>query len=235
MLSVRSLAVPVATLVAAAGLSACGSDDKPAAAPSAGASASAAPSSYLPVPDGVTLTEPGTQLALGEQGVVAYQADQNGLPLVVRLSVERIERTSFQQSFGGWNIDATTAARTPYFVRVKATNLGIRGVGRHQLATALWGNDGSTLEAPNFYTKAQLPSCDGDALPDTLAQGQSAEVCQVYFMAPDHALESVLFQPPGGLKPVAWAGPVSKVSPGKPGKTGKAGKAGKPGKKGKAS
>jgi hypothetical protein len=225
MLSVRSLAVPVAALVAAAGLSACGSDDKPAAEPAAGGTtASAKPSSYLPVPEGVTLTEPGTRLALGEQGVVAYQADQNGLPLVLGLSVERIERTSFRQSFQGWNVDATTAARTPYFVRVKATNLGIRGVGRHQLATALWGADGSTLEAPNFYTPAQLPACDGDALPDSLAQGKSAEVCQVYYIAPGHALDAVVFQPPGGLKPVAWSGPVSKVSTGKPAKPGKKGK-----------
>ena len=156
--------------------------------------------------------------------MVAYQADQNGLPLVLSLSVERIERTSFRQSFAGWKVDATTAARTPYFVRVKATNLGIRGVGRHQLATALWGDDGATLEAANFYSKAQLPACDGDALPDTLAQGASAELCQVYFIAPDHTLEAVAFQPPGGRKPVSWIGPVSKVKlPGKSGRRDKKG------------
>ena len=67
MLSVRSVAVPVVALAVAAGLSGCGSDDpKDTRKPKPTEATSSAVADYLPVPSDVTLTEPGTQLGLGE-------------------------------------------------------------------------------------------------------------------------------------------------------------------------
>lgn len=226
MLTVRSVAVPALALVVAAGLSGCGSDDtKDAkkAKPTATATATV-PADYLPVPSDVTLTEPGTALGLGEEGVVAFQRRQDEVG-VLAVSVERIERTSFQESFPGWNVDAATAARTPYFVRVKVTNVGDTDLGGLRLDNVLWGDDGTTLEAPNYYKADQLPVCSGDPLPTPFAADATAELCQVYFIAPTHALEKVSFPPFGGLDPITWSGELSPVQ--KPGK--------KKGKKDKAS
>jgi hypothetical protein len=216
MLSVRSVAVPVVALVVAAGLSGCGSDDTTdtkKAKPTEATSSAAA--DYLPVPSDVTLTEPGTQLGLGEEGVVAFQRRQDEVG-VLAVSVERIERTSFQESFPGWNVDAATAARTPYFVRVKVTNVGDTDLGGLRLDNVLWGDDGTTLEAPNYYKAEQLPVCSGDPLPTPFAADATAELCQVYFIAPTHALERVSFPPFGGLDPITWSGELSPVQ--KPGK-----------------
>ncbi len=228
MLSLRSVAIPAAVLVAFAGLSGCGSDDKPTkkqAKPSPTVS-STAPSAYLEVPEGITLTEPGTQLALGEQGVVAFQLRQKEVG-VLGVNVQRIERTSFQESFAQWNIDDATAARTPYFVRVEVTNLGDTDLGGMRLDNVLWGDDGSTLEAPNYYKASQLPACTGKPLPTPFVKDATAELCQVYYIAPTKALVDVSFTPFGGLDPVTWAGELSPVSKG-----GRAGKGDKPGKKG---
>lgn len=220
---VRPLAVPALALAVAAGLAACGSDDgKDAeqAKPSPSAT-SAAPETYLPVPDDVTLTEPGTALGLGEEGVVAFQRRQDEVG-VLGVTVRRIERTSFEESFPGWNVDDVTAARTPYFVRVAVTNVGDVDLGGMRLDNVLWGDDGTTLEAPNYYTAEQLPVCSGDPLPTPFAAGATAELCQVYFIAPTRTLERISFSPFGGLDAVAWSGDLSPV--GKPGKKGGKGK-----------
>ena len=208
------------------GLAGCGSGDgddraEGSGSPSPSATGSAPP--YLEVPEGVTLTEPGTGLELGEEGVIAFQRrqDENG---VLAVTVDRIERTSFQESFKGWNVDDTTAARTPYFVRVTVTNAGETDLGGVRLNNVLWADDGTTLEAPNYYTRQQQPACHGGPLPEPFATGASAELCQVYFIAPDRALERVAFPPFGGLDPVTWSGEVSKVT--KPGRAGKSGKKG---------
>lgn len=217
-------------LAVAGGLAGCASDE---GGKDAGETTSPSPSGtstdpapYLPVPEGVTLTEPGTALDLGEEGVIAFERRQDEIG-VLSVVVEKIERTSFQESFPGWTVDDTTAARTPYFVRVEVTNVGETDLGGLRLDNVLWADDGSNLEAPNYYTAAQLPACNGTALPTPFAAGATAELCQVYFIAPAHALESVAFPPYGGLDEVTWSGVISKVT--KPAKPGRPGKVDKPG------
>ena len=221
MLTFRSVAVPAVALAVAVGLSACGSDggkgeEKESAKPTPSATSSAP--AYLDAPDGVTLTEPGTALDLGEEGVIAFERRQ-GTVGVLAVTVERIERTSFQESFVGWNVDDVTAARTPYFVRLKITNVGDVDLGGLRLDNVLWADDGQNLEAPNYYTELQQPLCSGGPLPTAFAKDATVSLCQVYFIAPAHSFESVTFEPPGGLEPVTWSGELSKVT--KPGKKGK--------------
>lgn len=215
----RSTLVPAVLLGLALGVAGCGTDDEPkdvkeSAKPSP-TSTTASPAPYLSVPEGVTLTEPGTQLALGEEGVVAFKRTQQQVGALA-LTVERIERTSFQASFPGWNVDDVTAARTPYFVRVSITNVGATNLGGLRLDNVLWADDGSTLEAPNYYTKDQLKVCAGDPLPTGFVTGMTAELCQVFFIAPAHTLESITFRPPAGLDAITWTGDLSEVKqPGK--------------------
>lgn len=209
------------TLAGAVGLAGCGSGDGTAgeeASATPTPTESTSPPPYLEVPEGITLTEPGTELALGEEGVIAFQRRQDQVG-VLAVTVDRIERTSFQESFAGWNVDDTTAARTPYFVRLSVTNVGDTDLGGLRLDNVLWADDGDNLEAPNYYTAQQLPVCGGGPLPAAFATDATTELCQVYFIAPDHVLESVTFPPFGGLDPITWSGEISKVTkPVKPGK-----------------
>ncbi|GAA1543793.1 hypothetical protein [Nocardioides humi] len=208
----RGTRLVIAAGLALTALAGCGSDDGDDAEerPSPSEATSAAPATYLPVPEDVTLTEPGTALALGEEGVVAFQRRQDEVG-VLAVTVERIERTSFQKSFKGWNVDDVTAARTPYFVRVRVANAGDVDLGGLRLDNVLWAEDGTTLEAPNYYTAEQLPVCSGDPLPAPFAEGATAELCQVYFIAPTRELERVSFTPFGGLDAISWSGELSPV------------------------
>lgn len=229
MLSVRSLAGSALTLAVAAGLSACGSDGNGEAEESAGpspADSSSAPATYLEVPADVTLTEPGTSLDLGEEGVVAFERRQDEIG-VLAVTVDTIERTSFQESFQGWNVDDVTAARTPYFVRLSVTNVGDTDLGGSRLDNVLWADDGENLEAPNYYTAEQLPACSGGPLPAIFVEGATAELCQVYFIAPAHTFDAVAFRPFGGLAAVTWSGELTAVpKPTKPARPGKPDKKG---------
>jgi hypothetical protein len=196
-------------------LAGCGDDDNgpgegESAKPSPTTSTTSSAAPYLDVPEDVELTEPGTELPLGAEGVIAWEPRQDRV-VAAGVTVRRIERTSFQESFPGWKVDDVTAARTPYFVRLTVTNpaaMQLSGV-RPQL----WGaDDGGTLEAPNFYDEQQLPSCSGTAgLPATLDAGTPYDLCQVYFIAPGRTLQSITFQPPGDVEPITWAGEISKV------------------------
>ncbi len=105
-------------------------------------------------------------------------------------------------------------------MRVKVTNVGDVDLGGLRLDNVLWADDGTNLEAPNYYQPTQLPVCSGDPLPTPFAADATAELCQVYFIAPTHALERVTFSPYGGQDPVTWSGELSPVK--KPGKKGKA-------------
>lgn len=226
MLSAARHAVASAAAVALAlALAGCGSDEeqageKESASPS-GSESSASPAPYLEVPEGVELTAPGTRLGLGDEGVIAWQPRQDRVA-TAGVTVERIERTSFRESFPGWSVDPTTAARTPYFVRLQVTNPG--GADLAGASLPVWGaDDGGTLEAPNYYKKSQLPVCYGaEALPASLDSDEPYELCQVYFIAPDRTLDSVAFRPPGDLGPITWSGEISKVQkPKKPKRAGR--------------
>ncbi|WP_435771127.1 hypothetical protein [Nocardioides sp. SYSU DS0651] len=198
------------------GLAGCGADDRraeeerPATPSPSTTTTSAGP--YLEVPSDVELTPPGTALDLGEEGVIAFELRQD-YNAALAVTVERIERTSFKQSFSGWNVDAETGARTPYFVRLTVTNRGENDLGGLKLENIIWADDGEHLEAPAYFDKKQLPSCHGGPLPEDFPTGATAELCQVYFIAPDHDLEAVTYQPPADLEPITWTGKVGKVSP----------------------
>lgn len=215
----RSAFASVVVLGLVLGAAGCGSDEKKAsddksAKPSASATTES-PASYLEVPAGVTLTEPGTQLALGDEGVIAFERRQKEVGTIA-VTIERIERTSFRESFPNWEVDDVTAARTPYFVRLTVTNVGDTDLGGLQLDNVVWADDGTTLEAPNYYTKKQQPACVGGPLPEEFATGATAELCQIFYIAPDRTLESISFIPPAGLDAVTWVGEISKVT--RPGK-----------------
>ena len=53
--------------------------------------------------DGVELTEQGESLEVGETATVAYEVRQ-GVVGVLDITVSRLEKTSFKESFVGWDL-----------------------------------------------------------------------------------------------------------------------------------
>ena len=208
--SVRSAASVIGAALLATMLVACGGDDTSDSPKKSTEQSSAA--DYVKVPDGIELTEPGAELKLGDSAMIGWEP-RNDTVAALELSVDRIERTTFDESFKGWQIDARTAAMTPYFVRATATN--VSGQDLSAIHVLLWARDdaGTLVDVQRFQKRRFRPCPSGD-LPKGFADGDKADLCFVYLMSAGHTLDAVVFPPPAGLDPVVWTGKVStKVQP----------------------
>ena len=167
---------------------------------------------YLPVPDGVELTPQGSDLAVGDSAVVAWEPRQE-LVGVLDVTVTRLELTSFEESFQGWQLDADARKTTPYFVRVTVANVGESDVGGRDVP--LYAVDGSDnlIQASRFQTKFE--PCPGNRVfPETFGPGATKDVCLVYLMPDRGELTAVSFRPSQDFDPITWTGKIKKVDEG---------------------
>ena len=76
----------------------------------------------MEVADGVTITEPGTELDFGAAATVAYEPNpRRGSVLSLAVSSVRQGRIS---DFAAYQVDAATKKSRPYYVRGVVKNVG---------------------------------------------------------------------------------------------------------------
>ncbi len=199
--------------------------DEPTTSSSATEEVSEEPSDYLPMPTGATLTEPGTDLGLTETATVAWEPRQ-GAVVALDLTVERIDETSFKESFEGWVVTKEMKGQTPYFVHATATNVGDEPVGALLVPLyALAG--GSSLYEPLDFRDETFEPCPGGTLPKKLQPDKTAELCFVYLLPELEPFMSAAFDPVGDLAPVTWTGEITEIEKDKKDKKDKKRKNGK--------
>lgn len=221
----RLAAIAVAVVLTAASVASCGGDDSDD--PDAGSSqpsgseatteesgGSAEPEPYLPVPDGVSLTAPGSELRVDEAAVVAWEPRQQ-LVGVLDLTVTRLERTSFAESFQGWQLDAATRRHSPFFVRATLTNTGETDLGGRAVPLYALAANNTLVEASSF--KTNFEPCPGNGVfPEKFGPGATKDVCLVYLVPHRGELTAVSFRPDQDFDPITWTGPIQKVEQEKP-------------------
>jgi len=223
----RRLAVGVATaLVGALALGGCSGGDSSGsgAGPSVTNSASMSPGAttsepatsappgpppYLPVPDGVTLTDPGSELGVGETGVVAWRT-RAGRVGVLKLTVRRLERADIK-ALRAWELDAPKRASSLYYVTVKAKNLGADDLGGQRIPLYVQDGRSNLVESTSFHTR--FAPCPSPALPEKFKPGAMRTVCLVYLVPRHGDLVAVTFRPAADFNPVTWVGKVHKWKP----------------------
>ena len=212
----RPAPVAAAILLALGVLSGCGgggdgndSDDEGDGAPSSSSETTAADESYLPVPDGVELTEPGADLAVGEPALIAWQPRQD-LVGVLDIAVTRLEKTSFAESFEGWDVKAEQKQKvTPYFVHLTAANRGDTNLS--QRLVPLYAVDSKdTLIEPTKFTEEFKP-CPGGTLPKGFSTNDTTDLCMVYLVGNGLKLTGVTFRPDENFDPITWTGPIERI------------------------
>lgn len=160
----------------------------------------------LPVPDGVVVTEPGTELALGASATLAWQPRQEQVG-VVEAEVRDVERTTFERSFSGWQLDDATRATTPWFVRVALRNVGEEDLGGRAVPLYGLGSSGRLIQASGFATR--FDPCPGNgAFPASFAPGQQGERCLVLLVPEGEELEGVAFRPADAVEAIVWEVPA---------------------------
>lgn len=217
-----SVPLLVTLLLALGGLTACGGDaadseagsdassDASVAVASESTEPSEAPAPYLPVPEGVTLTEPGTGLGLKDEAVVAWEPRQK-LVGVLEVKVKSLEQTSFKKSFSGWKLDKATRQTTPYFVRAKIANLGDSDVGGREVPLYAEDANGTLIQASTFETRFEPCASDG-VFPKKFGSDAAQELCLVYLVPEGAELAAVTFQPLEDFDAISWTGTVKDLT-----------------------
>lgn len=205
-----ALALAVSAVLVLAGCSSDGGSDSDGPSSSATAAASATP--YLPVPEGVTLTPPGSQLSVGDTATVAYEPRQDQVG-ALDITVTDLETTKIE-AFSAWQLSDAQKASTPYYVRATVENVGDTDLGGRPVPLYVVNEADVLLEATPFASS--FKPCPSTPFPEKFGPGDTADVCLVY-LAPDHGeLEAVSFRPDETFNPITWTGEVVKYQPPKP-------------------
>lgn len=173
-------------------------------------SGSASPTDSLLLPEGTDLTPGGSSLEVGETATVAYEVRQ-GVVAVLDITVTRLEKTSFDESFVGWDIDADTRAKKPYFVRATVTNAGETDLAERPVPLYIVDGSNTLVEATTFGSA--FKPCDPGLFPKSFPTGATLDACLV-FLAPDKGdLTAVSFRPTQEYDPITWTGELKAPKP----------------------
>ena len=175
------------------------------------------------VPDGVDLTEQGSSLEVGETATVAYEVRQ-GVVGVLDITVTRLEKTSFAESFVGWDLDEETKTTKPYFVRATVVNRGETDLGELRLQP-LYVLDGTDTLLESTLFGSTFKPCNPDAFPAPFPPGATVDMCMVYLVPDKGDLVASSFRPTESDVPITWTGELKKPKPPKEDKGDKGDKA----------
>ncbi|WP_121256520.1 hypothetical protein [Nocardioides ferulae] len=212
-------------LLAALTLSACsgdddaGAEDTPApvatpdgsttSTPTGTPTAEPSPPAYLPVPDGVELTEPGSELPLDESAVVAWRPRQN-LTGVIEVKVEELLRTTLEESFEGWQLDEQVTEPRPYFVTARIRNVGDSDLGGQRVPLYVIDDRNRLIESSRFADR--FAACPSTPFPKKFESGDRIDVCLVYLVPDSGRLEGVSFRPHEEFNPITWTGRIQPLA-----------------------
>jgi hypothetical protein len=213
----------------ALGVAACGgsagSGSSQAGSTPVASAASSAPStqasSTKPADSGTSLTPPGTKLGFNQQARVGWvppskfsiSRAHKAIPLEV--SVEGIERGTLSD-FKNVQLDANERSATPYYVKVRVTNLGAGGGSANDdpaLAFRAIDDRGQPQSSVTFIGDFQR--CNDTLPPKPFSHGKSFDTCLTYLMPGGGSIQSVDWNDgpssanavtPYFEKPVVWSG-----------------------------
>ncbi|MGH1565032.1 hypothetical protein [Mumia sp. DW29H23] len=193
-LTALSLAAVLAGGLALAG---CSGDDK------GDDTAKAAPetTSAVDVPEGVTLTEAGTKVALGKPATVGYPVGEAASAITVTVASVKPGKIA---DLDGYVLDPASATSTPYYVQVQVRNDGPDPLGG--AAVPVYGFDSTPAYFPptTFAGEAFKP-CPGGALPKAFDAGATWKGCFVLLVPKGATLQSVQVRTSDPAStPVSW-------------------------------
>jgi hypothetical protein len=177
------------------------------------------PSTTVAVPEGVELTEPGTQLEFGDTATLAHEAGKKGGVLDIR--VDSAVRGALED-FAGFELDDPYKKRgNYYYVRVTVKNAGDEPFG--DVPVPLWGISGTNTLLQAVQFTSAFTKCPTEPLPADFEPGDKFKTCLVYLSPNRGTLEGLSYRPTEEYVPIEWRGEVTKPQE-KKGKSGKKGK-----------
>jgi hypothetical protein len=185
-------------VVSVLALGGCSSSDDPDPDPAPSAPASA-PASFEP-PAGVTLTAPGTALAVGQSATVVPEVGDQASSAVT-VAVTAITPGSMDD-FRFFSLDEATKTSAPYYVTVTVTNEGPAGLGG--AALPIFALDSTNTNLPASDIVGTFKPCRTATLPASFLPGAAASLCLVYLVPEGRTLTSINLQTGSTKDAISW-------------------------------
>lgn len=195
-LTTRGIVLSLCLVIFGAGAAACSGND---------ASSTATPSTptvtgpSVDVPAGVTLTETGANLELGDPASAVYTDDQRVSVLTV--TVSKVV-TGSMHDFKSFATTPQQRRSTPYYVSATVTNDGPRQLG--QIEVPLYGFDSTNTAFPATSLLGSFDRCTAGPLPTGFAPHDTVKTCLIYLVPPKATLESVQLRATPDAQPISW-------------------------------
>ena len=191
-------------MLTALALGACSGENQPPEKP-AGSSTPAAPE--VDVPEGVELTEAGTELAIGAPASAIFQARPDRVS-TIEMTVTKVVKGSMERDFTSFALTASERSQQPYYVTVEVTNTGPSPLGG--AAAPVRALDSTDTYFPPTSLVGNLPACPGGSpLPKPFDPGDKVTTCLLFIAKKDTTLTEVQLRPYAGFDPVSWPVPDS--------------------------
>ena len=184
-------------------LSACGGGDSEGDA-DADETGTPAPSATAETPEGVELTEPGTQLDYGDSAVVDFKLRKQAT--LLDLKVKNAVQGSLKD-FSGFDMsDPYQKKANYYYVRVRVENVGEDEIG--DVDVPLQGISGDNTLLPLVRFTSSFAKCDTEPVPKKFKPGKTHYTCLVFLSPNKGTLEGVSYRPFESFDPIEWRGQV---------------------------
>lgn len=162
------------------------------------------PTPTVEVPDGVTLTDPGSTLEVGDEGTVVLDLG-GGARSVATVRVTDVEEGDIDD-FRFFSLDEQAESSTPYYVDVRVTNQGPSGLGGVTLPLL------ARTDAPAAHPVSELvgdfESCPDPTVPENFLAGSSADLCLIYLVPEGEDLVTIDLQPGEPADALRWSLPT---------------------------
>jgi hypothetical protein len=164
------------------------------------------PEPYLPVPDGIVLTDPGSELSFGEQATIAWRPSPGGEVGVLDVKVRKVVHAGIE-ALADWQLDAKGRHSSLYYVMVSVANVGEADLSGQRLPLFAFDPRGSLVASSRF--KTDFDPCPSPALPEGLVTGEKATLCQAYLVPRRGEVTAVSFKPSRLFNAISWVGKIT--------------------------
>ncbi|GAA1727975.1 hypothetical protein [Aeromicrobium alkaliterrae] len=188
----RRLSLVLCALALLVPLAACGGGDEPKPTPSVPAG--------FEVPDGVTITKPGTKRTAGETATVVYQVDEQAASAIT-VTIANVRKGAIED-FRFFSLTPDQQAASPFYVDLTVVNEGPAGLGG--VALPVFARDDADMLLPPTPIVGSFAPCPAGQLPESFLPGETATLCLVYLVPAGQVLVSVDLQPDGDDSAITW-------------------------------
>jgi len=175
------------------------------AACSSGEDAARKPRSDVPkgfdVPAGVTITQGGSTLELGESASVVYELEK-GAASAVTVTVDAVRKGNIKKDFTFFSLDEKAKSSTPYYVRVTVENNGPSGLGG--VTVPVLAHTTSNTVFPPSELLGTFKPCPNPSLPESFLESAKADLCLVFLLPKGERLSTIDLQTGTEADAIHW-------------------------------